>query len=175
MAMMNHRALVRAHTHWRPRRAAPATSISTAPTREPRRGCAAWLAASAALLAGLAIALVLVRTGGSAGRTMPATPRAWVETFSADVATGSDDVCSRLLSPTFRSEVARETHRSCTSYYGNAQVLSVRVLRILASGATAAVEVRYWPRGGYSTFVLDRDASGWQAVAIVPGGPLPTA
>ena len=57
----------------------------------------------------------------------------------------------------------------------NAQVLSVRILRILASGATAAVEVRYWPRGGYSTFVLDHQAAGWLAVAIVPGGPLPSA
>ena len=51
----------------------------------------------------------------------------------------------------------------------------MRVLRILESGATAAVEVRYWPRGGYSTFVLDHGTRGWQAVAIVPGGPLPTA
>ena len=84
-------------------------------------------------------------------------------------------MCSRLLSPTFRSELGREVHRSCVSYYGNAQGLSVRVLRILASGATAAVEVRYWPRGGYSTFVLDHQAAGWLAVAIVPGGPLPSA
>jgi hypothetical protein len=80
-----------------------------------------------------------------------------------------------LLSPTFTSELEREVHRSCARYYANAQVLSVRILRILESGATAAVEVRYWPRGGYSTFVLDHKAAGWQAVAIVPGGPLPTA
>ena len=52
---------------------------------------------------------------------------------------------------------------------------SIRVLRILRGGGTAALEVRYWPRGGYSTFVLDRQADGWQAVAIVPGGPLPIA
>ena len=54
-------------------------------------------------------------------------------------------------------------------------MLSIRVLKILQSGHTAAVEVRYWPHGGYSTFVLDRAARGWQAVAIVPGGPLPAA
>ena len=173
--MMNHRALVRAHTHWRPRRAAPATSVGTAPMREPRGRRAAWLAAFAALLAGLAVALVLRHADGPAAVALPATPRAWLEAFSADVATGSGEVCSRLLSPTFTSELEREVHRSCASYYGNAQVLSVRVLRILESGATAAVEVRYWPRGGYSTFVLDHQAAGWQAVAIVPGGPLPTA
>jgi len=173
--MMNHRALVRAHTHWRPRRAAPATSVRTAPMRESRGLRAAWLAAFAAVLAGLAVALLLLRAGGLAAAALPATPRAWLEAFSADVATGNGEVCSRLLSPTFTSELEREVHRSCATYYANAQVLSVRILRILESGATAAVEVRYWPRGGYSTFVLDHKAAGWQAVAIVPGGPLPTA
>ena len=127
------------------------------------------------MLAGLAVALLLLRAGGPAAAALPATPRAWLEAFSADVATGSGEVCSRLLSPTFTSELEHEVHRSCASYYGNAQVLSLRVLRILESGATAAIEVRYWPRGGYSTFVLDRGTRGWQAVAIVPGGPLPTA
>ena len=175
MAMMNHRALARAHTHWRPRRAAPATSAGPPPARGGRASRVAWLAVFAAVLAGLAIALVLLRAGGSAGRALPATPRAWLDAFSADVATGSGDVCSRLLSPTFSSELERQIHRSCASYYINAQVLSVRVLRILQSGATAAVEVRYWPRAGYTTFVLDHQRAGWQAVAIVPGGPLPTA
>ena len=103
--MMNHRALVRAHTHWRPRRAAPATSVGTAPMREPRRRRAVWLAAFAALLAGLAVALVLRHADGRAAVALPATPRAWLEAFSADVATGSGEVCSRLLSPTFTSEL----------------------------------------------------------------------
>jgi hypothetical protein len=175
MAMMNHRALVRAHTHWRPRRAIPATTAGPLPARAQRASRVAWLAVFTAALAVAAIALVVLHAGGSSERALPATPSAWLESFSADVATGNGDVCSRLLSPTFRSELSREVHRSCASYYRNAQVLSVRVLRILKSGATAAVEVRYWPRGRYSTFVLDRGAGGWQAVAIVPGGPLPTA
>jgi hypothetical protein len=175
--MMNHRALVRAHTHWRPRRTAPAPApaVGTAQMREPRERRAARLAAVATLLVGVAVALVLTRAGGPGGPVLPATARAWLEAFSADVATGSGDVCARLLSPTYKSALERETHRSCASYYGNTHVLSVRVLRILRSGRTAAVEIRYWPRGGYSTFVLDRGDRGWQAVAIVPGGPLPTA
>jgi len=69
----------------------------------------------------------------------------------------------------------RDVHESCTAYYACAQVLSIRLLRVLRTGATAALEVLHWPRGGYSTFVLDRQADGWQAVAIVPGGPLPIA
>jgi hypothetical protein len=133
------------------------------------------LAAFAALLAGGAIAVTLLLVGGPAGRALPATPRAWLGAFSADVALGSSDLCSRLLSPAFTSELEGEVHRSCASYYSGVQALSVRVLRILESGATAAVEVRYWPRGGYSTFVLDHGTRGWQAVAIVPGGPLPAA
>jgi hypothetical protein len=80
-----------------------------------------------------------------------------------------------MLSPAFRSAMERDAHRSCTAYYGRAKVLSIRLLRVLRTGATAALEVRYWPRGGYSMFVLDRQADGWQAVAIVPGGPLPIA
>jgi hypothetical protein len=91
------------------------------------------------------------------------------------VARDSGDVCSRLLSPAFRSAMERDAHESCTTHYARAQVLSIRLLRVLRTGATAALEVRYWPRCGYSTFVLDRQADGWQAVAIVPGGPLPVA
>jgi hypothetical protein len=133
------------------------------------------VAGVAAVLAGLAIALAVLSGGGSDRLALPASPRAWLDAFSADVATGSGDLCSQLLSPTFRAALEREVHRSCAAYYGNAQVLSVRVLRILRSGSTAAVEVRYWPRGGYSTFVLDRQDRGWRAVAIVAGGPLPVA
>jgi hypothetical protein len=89
------------------------------------------------------------------------------------VARDSGDVCSRLLSSAFRSATERDAHESCTAYM-RARVLSIRLLR-LRTGATAALEVRCWPRGGYSTFVLDRQADGWPAVAIVPGGPLPIA
>jgi hypothetical protein len=77
------------------------------------------------------------------------------------------------VSRTFRTALERDVHQSCAAYYTRVQVLSIRILRLLQSGGTAALEVRYWPRGGYTTFVLDRQDGGWQAVAIVPGGPLP--
>jgi hypothetical protein len=127
------------------------------------------------VLAAGAAAFALLRRSSPEGRALPATPIAWLDAFSAGVARDSGDVCSRLLSPSFRSALEREIHRSCASYYAHAQVLSLRVLRILRGGDTAAVEVRYWPRGGYATFVLDRQPGGWEAVAIVPGGPLPVA
>ena len=173
--MMNHRALVRAHTHWRPRRRASARVAAESSRR--RRGHS-WRATVAVLVAALAVgvgAAVLLRTADPHGSALPATPTAWLDAFSASVARVSGDVCSQLLSPAFRSAFQRDVHRSCASYYAHAQVLSIRVLKILQSGRTAAVEVRYWPHGGYSTFVLDRAATGWQAVAIVGGGPLPAA
>jgi hypothetical protein len=106
---------------------------------------------------------------------LPATPIAWVDAFSAGVARDSGDTCGRLLSPAFRVALEREVHESCASYYAHTRVMSIRVLQILRSGDTAAIEIRYWPHGGYTTFVLGRRAGGWQAVAIVPGGPLPVA
>lgn len=173
--MMNHRALVRAHTHWRPRRGAPAPSAVENPVRRSAGPWRVWLAACLLALAACVGVFMLLRGSHPEGPALPATPTAWLDAFSAGVARDSGDVCTRLLSPTFRSAFEREVHQPCASYYAHAEVLSIRVLQILRSGDTAAVEVRYWPRGGYSTFVLDRQAKGWQAVAIVPGGPLPTA
>src|SRR5579884_2393084 len=112
LAMMNHRALARAHTHWRPHRAVPAPPAERPAAAGRRASRPVWLTAVAALLAGLAIVFVLLGTGGSAGPRLPATPRAWLEAFSADVATGSTEVCSRLLSPTFTSELEREVQSS---------------------------------------------------------------
>ena len=126
-------------------------------------------------IAVLAVAVVVMRGSADDGSVLPATPTAWLDAFSAGVARDSGDVCSRLLSLAFRSAMERDAHESCAAYYARAQVLSIRVLRILRAGGTAALEVRCWPRGGYSTLVLDRQADGWQAVAIVPGGPLPIA
>jgi hypothetical protein len=117
----------------------------------------------------------VLRGQGAGGPALPATPTAWLDAFSASVARDSGDTCGRLLAPTFRAALEREVRESCASYYSRTHVMSIRVLQILRSGSTAAVEIRYWPRGGYSTFVLDRQALGWQAVAIVPGGPLPVA
>jgi hypothetical protein len=71
--------------------------------------------------------------------------------------------------------MGRGADESCTAYYASAQVLSIRVLRILRLAATAAIEIRYFRRGGYSMFVLNRQTAGWPAVAIVPGGRLPLA
>jgi hypothetical protein len=133
------------------------------------------MAAVIAVLTAFVVTAAIQRVTNSTGLALPKTPVAWLDAFSAGVARDSSDVCSRLLSPVFRAAMERDAHESCAAYYARAQVLSIRVLRILREGATAALEVCYWQRGGYSTFVLSSQADGWQAVAIVPGGPLPIA
>lgn len=175
MAMMNRRGMLRAHSHWRPQRRAALTSAHErrSSRARPRRSVVGFVVVT--VLAGVAVALALFRSSAPSGPALPATPTAWLDAFSAGVARDSGDVCSRLLSSEFRAAMQRDAHESCSAYYRSAQVLSVRVLRILRLGETAAIEIRYFPRGGYSTFVLDRLANGWQAVAIVPGGPLPIA
>jgi len=170
--MMNRREMVRAHSHWRPQRR---TATAASPSRWRRSRGGLRISVLVTAVAGLAVAVVALRGGRPGGPALPATPTAWLDAFSAGAARDSGDACSRLLSPAFRSAMERDAHESCAAYYARAQVLSIRVLRILRTGGTAALEVRYWPRGGYSTFVLDRQADGWQAAAIVPGGPLPIA
>jgi hypothetical protein len=171
---MNRRALVRAHSHWRPRRGMPTSPVSSASIRQGGQNWRVSAAACLAVVVAIVIAVLIV-AGRSISPSLPATPSAWLDAFSAGVARDSPEVCSELLSPALRSAIQREAHETCATYYSHARVLSIRVLRILESGATAALEIRYWPRGGYSTFVLDREHAGWRAVAIVPGGPLPAA
>lgn len=175
MAMMNRRGMVRAHSHWRPQRrpAAVSSQVASASRRRLRGRLLVILLVTG--LAALTAAAVVVAGEGRGGPALPATPTAWLDAFSAGVARDSGDVCAQLVSPEFRAAMERDAHESCAAYYASARVLSIRVLRILRQGATAAIEIRYFPRGGYSTFVLNRQTTGWQAVAIVPGGPLPIA
>ena len=125
------------------------------------------------VIAAVAIAVGLLVIRGPSATKLPRSPVAWLDSFSAAVARDPGRVCSQLASPTFRVALERDVHQPCTAYYAQVRVLSIRIVRVLQSGGAAAVEVRYWPRGGYTTFVLERQDGGWQAVAIVPGGPLP--
>ena len=173
--MMNRRGMVRAHSHWRPKRRSAVASVPVVPVWWRRSRGRVLVLLLATTIAGLAVGAIVIRGSTTGSIVLPATPPAWLDAFSAGVARDSGDVCGRLLSPQFRAAMERDAHESCAAYYASAQVLSIRVLRILRLGATAAIEVRYFPRGGYSTFVLNRQTTGWQAVAIVPGGPLPIA
>jgi hypothetical protein len=121
----------------------------------------------------LAIAAVVVVGAGST--SAPQTATGWLDAFTAAVARDPEHLCSQLVTGDFRAALERDVHQPCVKYYQRVRPIALRVLRILATGTTAAVEIRYWPHGGYATFVLNQHAGSWQAVAIIPSGPLPVA
>ena len=90
--------------------AAPATSSRRSPARVGARISRGRLAAFATRSQGVRSPCRFLRGGGPAGRALPATPRAWLEAFSADVATGRR---RRMLAVAFagvHSELEREVH-----------------------------------------------------------------
>jgi hypothetical protein len=127
-----------------------------------------------AMLAGFAVTTTIRSWTDSAALALPKTPIAWLDAVSTGMARDSGDALLAAALAGVPSAMERDAHESCTACYARAQVLSIRLLRVLRTVATPALEIRYWPRGGYSTFVLNQQADGWQAVAIVPG-PLPIA
>jgi hypothetical protein len=176
VAMMNRRGMLRAHTHWRPGKA-PTNSDRTGRDETPghrwRRAGVTFVVCFAAAAGAFAITNALAPDPSP--NVGPATPTAWLDSFTAGVAREPAATCARLVTPSFREALAHDLHESCARYYARVQVGPIRILRVLQTRTTAAVEIRYWPRGGYWTFVLNRADSGWVAVAIVPGGPLPIA
>ncbi len=174
--MMNRRGMLRAHTHWRPGKA-PTTSDQLGPgERTGHRWRRARLTIVVCFLAaGGALAVTGALTSARNPNPGPATPTAWLDSFTAGVTREPQSACAHLVTPGFRQALAHDLHESCARYYEHVRVGPIRILRILQSRTTAAVEIRYWPRGNYWTFVLGREDSGWVAVAIVPGGPLPIA
>ena len=178
--MMNRRGMLRAHTHWRPRKPKATHTGPTGSLGQPespvhksrRRGLA--LIACAGVAAGT-FAITRAVAPGSNPHTGPATPTAWIDSFTAAVAREPEAACARLVTAGFRQALTHDLHESCASYYMHVQIGPIRILRILQSRGTAAVEIRYCPHGSYWTFVLDHRDDGWVAVAIMPGGPLPIA
>ena len=68
-----------------------------------------------------------------------------------------------------------DTGRSCLDYYNDVNAKSFRIRHVLVDGNAAAVEVRevgMRPNWGYVTMLLSHLEQGWQAVDIVPGGPV---
>ena len=174
--MMNRRGLVRAHSHWRPRPAVPQQPVrggehaaSGAMSRVARR----TVVVIAVVV--LCVGIFWLKVAGRATSGPPATATGWLDSFTAAVARDPGRLCSELVTAGFRAALRHDLHESCVGYYSRVRGEPIRILRILRSGNTAALEIRYWPRGPYSTFVLYRDGGGWRAVAIVPGGPLPVA
>jgi hypothetical protein len=182
-----HRGDLRAHTRWR-----PSVQAAVRGTTEPEQGADLQPAAFAGdgpkarhgrrlLLAVVTvIALAVIAGQQHGGRTpitarLPATPRQWVDQWTTASLENPARVCQQLYAPALASAFKTDTGRSCTRYYATVTSTSFRVRHVLQDGGTAVVEAHQvgarhnW---GYFTMVLSRVKDGWQAVDVVPGGPV---
>jgi hypothetical protein len=117
VAMMNRRPDGARNSHRQPLRCA-ATSPTDVPSCWHGSRGRLWAIVLVTALDGFAIATVALRTRRSDDEpALPATPTAWLDAFSAGVARDSGDVCSRLLSPAFRSAMESDAPESCAAYY----------------------------------------------------------
>ena len=109
------------------------------------------------------------------GAPLPSTPRQWVEQFTAASLDNPGRVCRQLFAPALAAVFKADTGRSCLDYYNDVNAKSFRIRHLLVDGNAAAVEVRevgMRPNWGYVTMLLSHLEHGWQAVDIVPGGPV---
>src|ERR1035437_3686694 len=105
--------MARAHSHWRPPRRTATTPAHAWPSRLRRSRGGVLVTVLVTAVAVVAIAAIALRGGRPSGPALPATPTAWLDAFSAGGARDSGDVCSRLLSPGFRSAMEHDAHESC--------------------------------------------------------------
>lgn len=145
---------------------------AASPRRARRRG---------PLIGVVTVAAVAVIAGQQHGGSapikppLPSTPRQWVDQWAAASLNDPGRVCGRLFAPALASAFKSDTGRSCLAYYRNVTSPSFRIRRVLVDGVAAAVEgrqvgaARNW---GYFTVLLSHVANGWQAIDIVPGGPV---
>ena len=111
----------------------------------------------------------------ASGAPLPSTPRQWVEQWTAASLDNPGRVCRQLFAPALAGVFKADTGRSCLDYYNDVNAKSFRIRHVLVDGNAAAVEVRevgLRPNWGYVTMILSHVQKGWQAVDIVPGGPV---
>jgi hypothetical protein len=107
-----------------------------------------------------------------AANALPATPGAWVDSWTAASVDNPDYVCRQLVSPALATAFRADTDHSCTSYYRSIRTTPLHIERILQDGPTATIEAHRVggpSKSGYLTIVLSHIRGGWQAVDIVPG------
>lgn len=188
-----HRGDERTHSRWRPG-AGGATSGPTRDThveqlgepgvdelevvdRRQARRRRTWAALIAAVVLVVAVALIASRhhVRRTAGAPLPSTAQQWVEQFTAASLDNPGRVCGQLFAPALAAVFKADTGRSCLDYYNDVNSKSFRIRHVLVDGNAAAVEVRevgLRPNWGYVTMLLSHVEQGWQAVDIVPGGPV---
>lgn len=183
-----HRGDTRRHGRWRPAAlaAAPPTPAAPAlladdtgepqvpdqPHARPRRSRA--LIALATMI-GIAVIAGEQRTGGTPSVPLPSSPQQWVDQWTSASLENPARVCQHLFSPALAAAFKADTGHSCTRYYTSVNTNSFRIRHVLEDGPTATVEARQVatrPKRGYFTIVLSHVHGGWQAVDMIPGGPV---
>ena len=182
---------MRAQPHWR-----PSTAVVTAPTYADRkfepeidddredaagdfvleeRGDAPRRSRMPIAIAALVLVAVVAgqqrARSAPAANALPATPHAWVNSWTAASVDNPDHVCKELFSSALAAAFRADTGHSCTSYDRSIRTTPLHIERILQDGPTATVEAHRVggpSKSGYWTIVLSHIRSGWQAVDIVP-------
>jgi hypothetical protein len=122
-----------------------------------------------AVLAGLGVLVGSGSGSGSPAPVLPASPRAWLDAYDAAAVASPARVCSELFAPELASVFARAAHGSCERYFGNVSSRSLKVLGVSRAGATAVLDLQETAGRVEWAVVLDRDSSGWRAVALFGG------
>ena len=143
--------------------------------RYPVRPRRSW--AVIAVVVAIIVAVVATQREArqASGSALPSTPLQWVEQWTAASIDNPGRVCRQLFAAALAGVFKADTGRSCLDYYNDVNANSFRIRHVLVDGNAAAVEVRevgLRPNWGYVTMVLSHVEHGWQAVDIVPGGPV---
>jgi hypothetical protein len=148
--------------------------LSPAITRRRRGGLRRALRWLAALVAAVGAYLVLSAglaelVAAPAHSRLPATPRAWLDSYEAAAVDNPGRVCAELFAPQLAQAYGNAVHGSCSSYFRRITSYSVIVRRVLQDGGTAVLELRQTVRPRDWAVVLNRRRAGWQAVDLLSG------
>jgi hypothetical protein len=106
---------------------------------------------------------------GPVASQLPATPRAWLDTYEAAAIDNPSRVCTELFAPQLAQGYGKALHGSCTNYFKQITSSSIAVDRVLQYGGTAVLELRQTVRPRDWAVVLNREPDGWRAVDLLAG------
>jgi hypothetical protein len=180
---------MRLHSRWRP--APPSTTVheplvpDMAPVDptlgahaagEPvvRSGRKLTLIGIVALILAATVAGQQSARRASSQPQLPSTPTQWVDQWISATLQHPARVCGQLYAPALAAVFKADTGHSCAWYYSSVKSTSFRIRHVLQAGGTAVVESQQLDAGrlGYFTTILNHTRNGWQAVDMVPGGPV---
>jgi hypothetical protein len=98
---------------------------------------------------------------------LPATPRAWLDSYEAAAVDNPGRVCQQLLAPELAAVYKRAAGGGCDGYFKRITASSVTVRRELRDRGTAVLELHQTIGGANWAVVLQQRGGGWQAVDLM--------